>query len=158
MQSSSVNKSDRQAKHCYEYIHHLYALLQENGVEKAIESIYRDLAYARSLIKHRGVDADIDDLDDLEADGSTILAPHGQDYSGYDSSGSGRGASEDWSLVGDPEDRRSSFGSRVSEGRQSKDSPNKRSSIAAAVRSVLPEALTSTSPGPSRRSLSLSRS
>ena len=128
-------------------------------MEEAIEAIYRDLEYARSLIKRRGVEEDIDELDELEADGSTILAVHGQDYSGYDSSGSGRGASEDWSLVGDPEDRRSSFGSRISEGRPSKDSPNKRNSIAAAVRSVLPEALTSTSPRSSRRrSLSLSRS
>ena len=39
---------------------------QEDGVGKAIQSIYRDLDYARSLIKKRGADQDDADDDDEE--------------------------------------------------------------------------------------------
>ncbi|KAF8649852.1 hypothetical protein AX16_005615 [Volvariella volvacea WC 439] len=136
----------------------------EDGVGTAIESIYRDLEYARSLIKrnNHADDSAADDTDEpeeLEAEQSTILpsqsAPDG--YSGYSSSGSARGApSEDWSLVSDVDERRSSIGSRTSE--KTRDSSTKRTSLVAAVWSVLPDAFTSTgSPKNSRlRSLSAS--
>jgi sterol 3beta-glucosyltransferase len=40
-------------------------LLQEDGVEAAVKAIYRDLEYAKSLIKKRGMDTD-DAQDDSE--------------------------------------------------------------------------------------------
>jgi len=40
--------------------------IQENGVDTAIQSIYRDLEYAKSLIKGRGNKSADDSLEDSE--------------------------------------------------------------------------------------------
>jgi hypothetical protein len=74
--------------------------------------------------------------------------------SALECSGSGSGSrisedsrrgSEDWSLISDSDDKRSSFGSqRLSDGKLDRSSTFKRSSLAAAVMSVLPDALTPT--------------
>ena len=68
-------------------------------------------------------------------------------FSGHSSVGSIRGApSEDWSVISEQDERRSSLGSRYSEGRSAK-----CTSFAAAVLSVLPDTL---NPGsPQRRDL-----
>jgi len=131
----------------------------EDGVAVAIESIYRDLEYARSLIKHAPIESPTQE-DDADTEDATIrdrgtqrhssLKPRSRSSSG---SASAR-ASEDWSVISDQDDRRSSFGSRHSEGRVDRSSTFKRNSLAAAVLSVLPDALTQ-SP---RRSLSPSHS
>lgn len=128
----------------------------EKGVAIAIESIYRDLEYARSLIKHTTVEDPGDDADNEhstirnhDASFSNPISP--ASYSGYGSAGSMRGPpSEDWSVISDSEDQdreqRSSVGSQLSEGKGSKDSPPKQKSIAAAMLSVLPDSLTSGTP------------
>ncbi|KAF8078251.1 glycosyltransferase family 1 protein [Lyophyllum atratum] len=120
----------------------------ENGVTTAIECIYRDLEYARSLVKHASTDED-------EEDNEHSTVRH-QDYSGsqsgYSSSGSARGApSEDWSVISEQDDRRSSLGSRRS---LSRDTSAKRTSFTAAVLSVLPDTLAAGSPRSHRRSTS----
>jgi hypothetical protein len=133
----------------------VYARYQEDGVATAIESIYRDLEYARSLIKRTSVDDDSEKV--------IITKPHtgrvrvhqkklslSTAGSGYDSSGSAM-ASEDWSVVSDPDEPR-----QVEEQRGSLDrtQAHKRStSIAAAMLSVLPDSLSpsrhrSVSPSP----------
>ncbi|KAF7306570.1 Sterol 3-beta-glucosyltransferase [Mycena indigotica] len=101
----------------------------EDGVATAIESIYRDLDYARSLIK-RDSDDDVDD--EAEGEHSTIRA------SGYSSSGSaaGGGGSEDWSVISEHDGRRMSISSQNSDG--GREPSSKRNSLAAAVLSVLP--------------------
>ena len=98
------------------------ACTQENGVTTAIESIYRDLEYARSLIKqHHG-----DGLENIEVDGEDSTIRNHDDMSpsslsGYSSSGSVRGApSEDWSVISEQDGRRSSAGSRGNGGRTAK--------------------------------------
>lgn len=101
----------------------------ENGVATAIEAIYRDLDYARSLIKRPPNAVE-------EAEESPTPEGAGS-RSRYDSGGSQRG-SEDWSMVSDPDESRSSFGSRRSDP-----TSLKRHSLAAAVMSVLPGALAS---------------
>ncbi|KAJ4489644.1 glycosyltransferase family 1 protein [Lentinula edodes] len=119
---------------------------KENGVDTAIESIYRDLEYARSLIK-RPIELDSDGgVTDIE--NSTIRQPpsSAEPKSGYSSNGSVHGAPSDWSVIserGDPS-RRSSISSTFSG--TSEDRPSKRSSIAAAMLSVLPNSLTPGSP------------
>ncbi|KAG9223145.1 hypothetical protein CCMSSC00406_0000166 [Pleurotus cornucopiae] len=126
----------------------------ENGVATAIEAIYRDLEYSRSLIKKQAANDATDDLEEStirdQAHSSGIEPP-----SGYSSSNSARGApSEDWSVISDTEDhdRRSSDSSRHSECKSDR-CHNKRNSLAAAVLSVLPDSL---NPGsPRRRSLSI---
>lgn len=100
----------------------------ENGVATAIEAIYRDLDYARSLIKRPPNVEESEEPSTLESTGSR---------SRYDSGGSQRG-SEDWSVISDPDETRASFGSRRSDS-----TSLKRNSLAAAVMSVLPDALTS---------------
>ncbi|KAF8898479.1 glycosyltransferase family 1 protein [Infundibulicybe gibba] len=133
----------------------------EDGVATAVESIYRDLEYARSLIKRTHTDDDFDSDQD-ETEHSTIrdrmpLHSTPERLSGYSSSGSARGApSEDWSVISEQDGgRRSSVSSRHSEGRLNRDGSIKRTSFAAAVLSVLPDAFASSSPRPShRRSLS----
>ncbi|KAI6045078.1 glycosyltransferase family 1 protein [Pisolithus marmoratus] len=101
----------------------------ENGVGTAIEAIYRDLDYARSLIKRPpNAIEEAEEPSSLESTGF---------QSRYDSGGSQRG-SEDWSVISDPDEPRSSFGSRRSDPLSLK-----RHSLAAAVMSVLPDALTS---------------
>jgi len=63
-------------------------------------------------------------------------------FSGHSSGGSIRGApSEDWSVISEQDERRSSLGSRNGEGRSAK-----CTSFAAAVLSVLPDTLTPGSP------------
>jgi len=65
-------------------------------------------------------------------------------HSGYSSCGSElRASSEDWSVISDQEDRRSSMGSRRSRSDGPTDRPStfKRNSLAAAVMSVIPDAL-----------------
>ncbi|KXN81119.1 Sterol 3-beta-glucosyltransferase [Leucoagaricus sp. SymC.cos] len=112
----------------------------ENGVATAIESIYRDLEYARSLIKHTAV---VDPEEDADNEHSTIRNRDASlpnnfspgSYSGYSSSGSVRGApSEDWSVISDQEDQeresRSLESFRTSEGKGTKDSPAKRADFA----------------------------
>ena len=63
-------------------------------------------------------------------------------FSGRSSIGSIRGApSEDWSVISEQDERRSSLGSPHSEGRSAK-----RTSLAAAVLAVLPDTFTTGSP------------
>ncbi|KAJ7456588.1 glycosyltransferase family 1 protein [Mycena latifolia] len=113
---------------------------KENGVATAIESIYRDMDYARSLIKHVVPDSD-DDLEDEVEEHSTIRDHPGlaEPQSGYSSSGSAPGGapSEDWSVISEHDGRRSSMSSQHSDGRSPEHS-SKRNSLAAAVLSVLP--------------------
>jgi sterol 3beta-glucosyltransferase len=132
-------------------------------VATAIESIYRDLEYSRSLIKRAVTDDMIDD--EVGTEHSTIREYHHdlpsnmslEPRSGYSSNGSARGApSEDWSVISEQDDRRSSFSSRHSDAKPVVDQSSKRNSLAAAVLSVLPDALTPASPR--RRTLSASSS
>ena len=91
------------------------AYIQEDGVTVAIESLYRDLEYARSLIKHHGID-DLEGISEVDGEDSTIrnrddMSP--SSFSGYSSAGSLRGApSEDWSVISEQDGRQSSAGSR----------------------------------------------
>jgi hypothetical protein len=107
-------------------------------VATAIESIYRDMDYARSLIKRVVLDSDDDDDDELDGEHSTIR-DRPAEQSGYSSSGSipGGAGSEDWSVISEQDGRRSSVSSQHSEGRAPEVS-SKRNSLAAAVMSVLP--------------------
>jgi sterol 3beta-glucosyltransferase len=118
--------------------------LKENGPATATEAIYRDLDYARSLIKRTARDDLLEDIiDDEDATIREYEHRPSSSHSGY-SSGSGPGASsEDWSVISDQEDRRSSLGSRRSRSDGPIDRPStfKRNSLAAAVMSVLPDAL-----------------
>ncbi|KAJ6501660.1 glycosyltransferase family 1 protein [Mycena vitilis] len=111
----------------------------EDGVATAIESIYRDMDYARSLIKRVVPDFDDDDEDEIDGEHSTIRdRPSEPSQSGYSSSGSAPGGSEDWSVISEQDGRRSSISSsNHSEGR-SAEASSKRNSLAAAVMSVLP--------------------
>ncbi|KAG6837882.1 hypothetical protein H0H93_013035 [Arthromyces matolae] len=116
----------------------------ENGVATAIECIYRDLEYARSLIKHV-------DIDGEEAEHVAVVN-HGGSQSSYSSSGSPQVApSEDWSVISEQDDRRSSFGSSQS---LTRDTPANRTSFTAAVLTVLPDYLVPGSPKSRRPSLS----
>ncbi|KAF9243852.1 glycosyltransferase family 1 protein [Melanogaster broomeanus] len=87
----------------------------ENGISTAIEAIYRDLDYARSLIRQPSNSSPEERSNSTEEeqfpDSSTSALDRSGSRSRYDSFGSRRG-SEDWSVVSDPEDKRSSFGSR----------------------------------------------
>jgi sterol 3beta-glucosyltransferase len=116
-------------------------------VATAIESIYRDLEYARTLIKHNPLDenappeaedATIRNQDVLpESRPSTPEAQ--QDNSGYLST-----PSEDWSVVSEldasltMERRRSSVSSKQ---QQSAPQSPKRGGFSATVLSVLPDSL-----------------
>ncbi|KAJ4476628.1 glycosyltransferase family 1 protein [Lentinula aciculospora] len=120
---------------------------KESGVETAIESIYRDLDYARSLIK-RQIDVD-GDGGDTDIENSTIREQQpysAEPTSGYNSNGSVHGAPSDWSVISERGDtsRRSSVSSTF--GGTSDDRPSKRSSIAAAMLSVIPNPFTPGSP------------
>ncbi|KAG5653494.1 hypothetical protein H0H81_012703 [Sphagnurus paluster] len=87
----------------------------ENGVTTAIECIYRELEYARSLVKHPETALSEDGHESKEK-----IMGKNQDYSGsqsgYSSPGGSapRSPSEDWSVISDQDDRRSSFGSKHS--------------------------------------------
>ncbi|CAA7259988.1 unnamed protein product [Cyclocybe aegerita] len=88
----------------------------EDGVTTAIESIYRDMDYARSLIKQPV--PEVDGQDDVMREDSTIRKHENVSPGSFSSTYSDRGApSEDWSVISDQEDRRSSVGSRSSESR-----------------------------------------
>ncbi|KAH7915122.1 glycosyltransferase family 1 protein [Hygrophoropsis aurantiaca] len=122
----------------------------ENGVATAIEAIYRDLDYARSLIKYipgngiRTLDEGATVREETHIASSQSTLEHSTSRSRYSSAGSHRRApSEDWSVISDQEDRRSSLGSRLSDNKVDRSSTLKRNSLAAAVMSVLPDALTS---------------
>lgn len=114
----------------------------ENGVATAVESIYRDLEYARSLIKTGRPPANSDSEDDRITRNAVGFVPAwSPDRAGTNSMDSwhdesGQAPSEDWSVISDSEERRSS--------RDLRESPtSKRSSLAAAVLSVLPDVLSS---------------
>ncbi|PPR00259.1 hypothetical protein CVT24_005007 [Panaeolus cyanescens] len=112
----------------------------EDGVATAIETIYRDLDYARSLVKHHPPE----DADEGANEESTIRNNEdGSPSSCSSSAASARGAhSDDWSVISDQEDadnRRSSFGSRRSSRHSESRSAGKRTSFTAAVLSVLPD-------------------
>ncbi|KAJ7124733.1 glycosyltransferase family 1 protein [Mycena crocata] len=112
----------------------------EDGVATAVESIYRDMDYARSLIKRVVPDSDDEVEDDIDGEHSTIRdRPNltAEPQSGYSSSESAPGGSEDWSVISEQDGRRSSISSQHSDSR-SPDHSSKRNSLAAAVMSVLP--------------------
>lgn len=121
-----------------------------------MESIYRDLEYARSLIKRTSSDEDGDEMDTEDAtikddDHAYPSNPSSGSHSGYSSGGSARGApSEDWSVISDQDDRRSSLGSGRSEGQLSRSGSAKRTSFTAAVLSVLPDSFAPGSPRSAR--------
>lgn len=120
----------------------------ENGVATAIEAIYRDLDYARSLIKRTPNESEAThDVEGTARDEHNIVSSH----STLERSGSGSGSqtstdsrrvSEDWSVISDGDDKRPSGSGRSSDGKLDRSSTFKRSSLAAAVMSVLPDALT----------------
>lgn len=117
----------------------------------AIECIYRDLEYARSLIKHPIPDSE-EEEEEIDEDGT--IRRRRAPSPGLESSGGSKGApSEDWSVISDQEDRRSSFSSsNGNEGRPGERSAKRN--LAAAVLSVLPDFGV---PGsPRRRTLSAS--
>ncbi|KAF7784577.1 CAZyme family GT1 [Agaricus bisporus var. burnettii] len=120
----------------------------ENGVATAIESIYRDLEYARSLIKRPVVeDAEEDDTEHSTIRNTDPSPGHTRSpstTSGHSSTASLRAApSEDWSVISDQEgqegERNSPESSPSNEGKGLRHSPMKRTSIAAAMLSVLPD-------------------
>ncbi|THU88460.1 hypothetical protein K435DRAFT_830554 [Dendrothele bispora CBS 962.96] len=116
----------------------------EDGVATAIESIYRDLEYAKSLIK-RSVPDTSEDEDDNED--STVRHHHrkaSDPQSGYTSGGSNWGTtSEDWSVISEQDDLRSSSAGSSHSGYRSR---TRRTSITAAMLSVLPDSLVPGSP------------
>ncbi len=82
--------------------------MQEDGVGTAVESIYRNLEYARSLIKRRSAAAEcaVEDGEDEELlarePGRRRSVVRERRQSGYSSSGSVLDAqSEDWSVISD---------------------------------------------------------
>lgn len=121
--------------------------MQENGVATAIEAIYRDLDYARSLIRRPSngttdlMEGDSVTKEEQFCDVSTSTVDRSIPRSRYDSIGS-QGGSEDWSVISDAEDKQSSFSSRRSSGKMDRSATLRRNSLAAAVMSVLPDSLT----------------
>ncbi|KAI0307934.1 glycosyltransferase family 1 protein [Multifurca ochricompacta] len=118
----------------------------ENGVATAIEAIYRDLEYSRTLIKRSGAPDertgegnDAEDATIREKAAPSSPPSRSETRSGGSSAGGGP-PSEDWSVVSDPDDLHSSVGSSLN-GKGAKLS--KRNSLTAAMLSVLPDALTS---------------
>jgi len=115
-------------------------------VATAIEAIYRDLEYARTLIKGSGApDERTGDANDAEhatirERGTSSSTPSRSETRSGGSSTGGGPPSEDWSVVSDPDDLYSSVGSSLS-GKGAKLS--KRNSLTTAMLSVLPDALTS---------------
>lgn len=118
----------------------------ENGVAVAIEAIYRDLDYARSLIKRTPNESEaVHDVEGAVYDEQNIASSQStleRSGSGSRTSADSRRVSEDWSVISDGEDKRPSGSGRVSDGKLDRSSTFKRSSLAAAVMSVLPDALT----------------
>jgi len=90
---------------------------QEDGVATAIESIYRDLEYARSLIKQRNTDDFAED--NVVAGESTLRSPEALSPGSFSSVGSPpKAPSEDWSVISDQDEGHSSVGSRSSQSRK----------------------------------------
>lgn len=126
----------------------------ENGVATAIESIYRDLEYARSLVKRPNNNNEESDPSPLTSKDEDSLPSSAHSGSGYSSSGSAQRAhSDDWSVISEQDDRRSSMSSQPSEGRLTRECSAKRTSFTAAVLSVLPDSFAAGSRS-QRRSLS----
>ena len=115
----------------------------------AIECIYRDLEYARSLIK-RTYTAEGDE-DGPENEPSALTSPQGGT-----GSHSGRSSSGDWSIISGHEDRRSSLGSRLGCSPSRDGGVDKRTSFTAAMLSLFPDASLAGSPQARRRSLPIS--
>jgi sterol 3beta-glucosyltransferase len=111
-------------------------------VATAIEAIYRDLEYARTLLKRPSVHDDVNDAEHatIREKGTSSSPPSRSETRSGGSSTGGGPPSEDWSVVSDPDDLYSSVGSSLS-GKGAKLS--KRNSLTAAMLSVLPDALTS---------------
>ena len=106
----------------------------------AIEAIYRDLEYARTLIKRPGApDERTGEINDAEDATIRERGPPSSPPSRSETSTGGGPPSEDWSVVSDLDDLHSSVGSLNGKGAKSP----KRSSLTAAMLSVLPDALTS---------------
>ncbi|EPQ61096.1 UDP-Glycosyltransferase/glycogen phosphorylase [Gloeophyllum trabeum ATCC 11539] len=108
----------------------------ENGVATAIEAIYRDLEYARSLVKkpHEEPDGEIATIRDVEppsssASGSTPERPSTAQSSVESVDGN---ASEDWSVISD---------GGMSDGPHSRPDMRRRSSLGAAVLNVMPNVM-----------------
>jgi len=121
------------------------------------------LDYARSLIRQPSDGTtELMEGELMEGDGvtkeeqscevSTSTLDRSSPRSRYDSSGSRR-ESEDWSVISDADDKRSSFSSRRSNSKMDRSATLKRNSLAAAVMSVLPDTLTYST---HRRSISTS--
>ena len=150
MRNSWVNRSDPYVLCLALGVPSLNVVGQENGVATAIEAIYRDLEYARTLIKRPGApDSDERQGDGNDAEDATIRErgppsspPSRPETRSGGSSAGGGPPSEDWSVVSDPDDLYSSVGSSLS-GKGARLS--KRNSLTAAMFSVLPDALTSSS-------------
>lgn len=108
----------------------------------AIEAIYRDLEYARTLLKRSIVQDDVNDAEhaSVREKGTASSPPSRSETRSGGSSTGGGPPSEDWSVVSDADDLYSSVGSSLS-GKGAKLS--KRNSLTAAMLSVLPDALTS---------------
>ncbi|KAL5518675.1 ATG26 [Sanghuangporus vaninii] len=117
----------------------------ENGVATAIESIYRDLEYARSLIKTSRAESENDTIREVRRPQSSNLSTaFSSPQSSADSYVEAQEApSEDWSVISDSDEKRSS---RHSTDMRTQSTASKRSSLAAAVFSVLPEVLQPNSP------------
>lgn len=103
----------------------------------AIESIYRDLEYARSLIKQRTVDNLAEELiaEDSTIRNQEVMSPYSFSSIGSDP----KAPSEDWSVISDQDERQSSVGSRSSGSR-------KCGNLTAAVLSASPDSLYRSSP------------
>lgn len=133
----------------------IYRPLQENGVRGAIESIYRDMEYARSLtIKRRAGPIPNHKSGDDEAE--IEKSQHGihrlsfslprcpERPSTRSSEGSTAGAvSEDWSVISDPEDA-------VKRSPSDKKQQARRRSLTSVMLSALPDSLTYLSASPPR--------
>lgn len=118
--------------------------LQENGVATAIESIYRDLEYARTLIKMSRAFADDGEeeatiRDNQRPRSSTMSTTVSSPRSLSESYAEGQENSEDWSVISDSDGRRSRRSSRHSADlRQSPSKGNEKKSLVSTVMSVLP--------------------
>ena len=113
---------------------------KENGVATAIEAIYRDLEYARTLIKTPRPHVSSDDDDEASRDNQQSQQSTPERPRTADSWLESGQAQSDWSVISDQEDKRSSRRNSMRD-----QSPTKRSSLAAAVLSVLPDALSPSS-------------
>ena len=133
----------------------IYRPLQENGVRNAIESIYRDMEYARSLtIKRRAGptpnhksgddDAETDKLQPCIRRLSLSLARGSErPLTGSSDSSAAGAASEDWSVISDPEDA-------VKRSPSDKKHHGRRKSLSSVMLSALPDSFTHLSTSPPR--------